>query len=238
MELLQEGDDEESLLSPKIRSVLNDQPLIQPNINVLSPTQTLEIPGITFSNKTLSNESECLLVIAKNITGKAQMIASALNVLVSGGFLVARELKDFDVSKLNSPDIEIILHHYLADEEIILIKKPKKEKLNTVVDISANADNLDWLPLLQKAVKYDPNTLILSQTNELSGILGLVNCIRREPSMENVRCIFISDEDAPKFSLDSEFYRSQLRKGLAINVFKEGVWGKLLTFCPFANIIW
>lgn len=227
IELLQEGDDKESLLSPKIISVLNDQPLIQPDINVLSPTQNLDIPGVTFSNNLLSAESDCLLVIAKNIIENAQTISVAFKALIPGGFLLVREPKNFDVSKLNLSNIEIILHHYLDNEEIILLRKYKQEKLNTVVDISANIDNLEWLPTLQKAVKSDPNTIVYSQSNEISGAIGLVNCLRREPSTSNVRCLLIIDKDAPKFNLNKEFYRSQLRKGLAMNVFKDGEWGKL-----------
>lgn len=43
--------------------------------------------------------------------------------------------------------------------------------------------------------------------------------------MGEVRGVFIMDEDAPRFDLDSEFYASQLRKGLAVNVLKGGIWG-------------
>lgn len=33
------------------------------------------------------------------------------------------------------------------------------------------------------------------------------------------------DEDAPTFSLDNELYKTQLKKNLALNVYKNKVWG-------------
>jgi fatty acid synthase, animal type len=52
-----------------------------------------------------------------------------------------------------------------------------------------------------------------------------VNCIRKEPKGENLRCMFINDDSAPEFDLNHDFYQSQLSLGLPLNVFYEGSWG-------------
>lgn len=39
------------------------------------------------------------------------------------------------------------------------------------------------------------------------------------------RCLLIEDPKAPKFSLTSEFYRTQLNKDLLMNVYRDGTWG-------------
>ncbi|VVC31174.1 Hypothetical protein CINCED_3A017392, partial [Cinara cedri] len=38
-------------------------------------------------------------------------------------------------------------------------------------------------------------------------------------------CVFIMDENAPAFSLDEPLYKNQLKKDLALNVYKNNVWG-------------
>lgn len=39
------------------------------------------------------------------------------------------------------------------------------------------------------------------------------------------RCVFIMNESAPTFSLDNPLYLNQLKKDLALNVYKNNVWG-------------
>lgn len=39
------------------------------------------------------------------------------------------------------------------------------------------------------------------------------------------RCVFIVDKNAPIFSLEDPFYKTQLKKDLALNVYKNKVWG-------------
>lgn len=39
------------------------------------------------------------------------------------------------------------------------------------------------------------------------------------------RCVFIIDKSAPTFSLEDPFYKTQLKKDLALNVYKNKVWG-------------
>lgn len=217
------------LLSKYVQLVLGDLPLIQADINILTTKQQHleEMTGINVSEKKLVTESGCLLVVISNVLERTQLLQTALGVLVRGGFVVARESKDFDVTNIDTPNVEVILQHKLETEQIILLRKQNDTKLSTAVDVSAGPDDLTWMPALQNAVKTDPNTVVYSQGDELSGVLGLVNCLRKEPTTDNVRCVFIVDKDAPKFDLSSEFYSSQLRKGLAVNVLKDGVWGKV-----------
>lgn len=47
-----------------------------------------------------------------------------------------------------------------------------------------------------------------------------------------IRCVSIKDNKAPAFSLSDPLYQTQLKKGLAINMFKDGVWGTCI-FVPY-----
>lgn len=59
-----------------------------------------------------------------------------------------------------------------------------------------------------------------------SGMIGLMNCIRREAERSmNTSYVFIIDEKADEFSTNSPFYENQLSKDLFANVLKGGEWG-------------
>ncbi|CAH0548596.1 unnamed protein product [Brassicogethes aeneus] len=83
----------------------------------------------------------------------------------------------------------------------------------------------NWLENLKTAVKNDGNVAVYSLNEPLSGILGLVNCLRREPMGVNVKTFFMVDDQTPEFDLDHRFYSEQFAKNMGINVFKNGVWG-------------
>jgi fatty acid synthase, animal type len=92
----------------------------------------------------------------------------------------------------------------------------------TVIKITSNID--EWLNSLKSALKKG-SVLAYSQNEPLSGILGLVNCIRKEPDGDKLKCFFIDDETAPRFDVHNAFYKSQLQLGLVTNVYKNGHWG-------------
>lgn len=92
-----------------------------------------------------------------------------------------------------------------------------------VLDISDKHHDFKWLIPLQTAAKNSEEGLVLlAHDDPMSGILGLVNCMRREPGEEKTRCIFLQTE-APDFN--SHVYRNQLKKSFAINVYNNGSWG-------------
>jgi fatty acid synthase len=59
---------------------------------------------------------------------------------------------------------------------------------NPVV-ITVTAQNCDWLPQVQAAVSSSSTRriILVAQGEPLSGILGFVNCIRKEPECDLVR---------------------------------------------------
>lgn len=58
------------------------------------------------------------------------------------------------------------------------------------------------------------------------GLVGFINCLRKEPGGEVVRGILIQDPKAPKFSLQDPLYAKELQKDLAVSVLRaNGVWG-------------
>lgn len=154
------------------------------------------------------------------------MLQAALNAIVKGGFIITRESLDINLDEHELKEVEIIADHKLDNERLILLAKTYEKKAQNVVDLSeVNEYKFEWLPILQNAVKSDPNTIVFAQDDPLNGIIGFINCLRKEPGLEGVRSVFILDDKAPKFDPNHEFYATQLKKGLAVNVYKNGQWG-------------
>ena len=62
----------------------------------------------------------------------------------------------------------------------------------TVIHVSAQ--NCDWLPQVQAVIgkSSEHRIILVAQGDPLNGILGLVNCIRKEPGGESIRSGFIT----------------------------------------------
>lgn len=81
-----------------------------------------------------------------------------------------------------------------------------------------------------KIAEVDPSKKIVlfAQGEDTNGIIGLVNCVKQEPGGTGIRSVFIQDPTAPKFSLSTPLYATQLKKDLLSNVLKpNGEWGSM-----------
>jgi fatty acid synthase len=63
--------------------------------------------------------------------------------------------------------------------------------VNNPFVIHVSAQNYDWLPQIQAVIGSSSKRriILVAQNEPLNGILGLVNCIRREPGGEPVRSV-------------------------------------------------
>lgn len=89
-----------------------------------------------------------------------------------------------------------------------------------VIDISKSKNSYGWLDEVKALIKVQP-LLLVAQNDKFSGIIGLVNCIRREPETKDVSCIFIDDDNAPPFDKTNPIYAKQLSLNLNINVYRQ-----------------
>lgn len=78
-----------------------------------------------------------------------------------------------------------------------------------------------WIDKVKEELKEGQKVVLYSENELINGLLGLVNCLRREPGGEIVHGLLISDPSAPAFNPDLEFYEEQLDKDLAINVYQD-----------------
>ena len=92
-------------------------------------------------------------------------------------------------------------------------------------------DKLKTIMNVQNQTSVDTRIILVAETDFECGLLGLVNCLRKEPGGEIIRGVFIQDDKAPAFSLQEPLYANQLQLDLPINVIRsDNVWGSYRHF--------
>ncbi|XP_018370195.1 PREDICTED: fatty acid synthase-like [Trachymyrmex cornetzi] len=239
-ELVEDVDDVELeyLSSSLLLEAFGDMPLIQVNVTLLTSSNRFRPEDLpqNFSIKAFEKTSlddKVLIVAGFNLlTKQLASLERLLPFLRDGGYLLTRE--KFDISDykkhLLQYELNVILEKHTDKELIVLLKKKVSIRERTVVYI--NNDNFNWLenlkPLVSDENKLNSNSriVIVGEKNFECGLLGFVNCLRKEPGGELVRGVLLQDEEAPKFSLKDPFYLEQLQKDMTINVLRSNkTWG-------------
>ncbi|XP_032674560.1 fatty acid synthase-like isoform X2 [Odontomachus brunneus] len=235
------------LVTPVVQEVINNLPLIRSNLTLVAKVNrfdssslppNLSISSIVQFNK-LAKDNVCLLAIGVGIlTKNIHFMNRLLSSVMTGGFLLSREdlSATYDYSLLQRNNLNIILEKRTEQEVLVLLKKAVTTvKIREIVYISNH--EFSWINKLKDAMnkENESNTntkiTVVAEGDSECGVLGLVNCLRKEPDGEMIQCIFIQDKDAPKFSLQEPFYMEQLQLNLPINVLRPGkVWGSYRHF--------
>ncbi|KAL7036629.1 hypothetical protein ACKWTF_008882 [Chironomus riparius] len=216
-----------SMFLPFIRDALLDLPLITPNLTYLASSKVAnEEEQITVENTKLSAH-KCLLLILSEGSSEMYSLEEVANSIADGGFLVIR-------AELNSSVAEMVYSNNLLyaatvltnNEKFVVFHSVKQQNSKPLssIHISNKDSNFDWIEETKSVMKNGPLVLVAENEPD-SGIVGLVNCLRMEPDGNFIRCVFVDDPKAPKFSLSDPFYQNQLKLDLAINVYRNGKWG-------------
>lgn len=245
VELIDSSDNvtiQQELASPIIAEVLGDLPLIQANIMLSAPSNKFDVlsPNITSVDlKKLSNDENISLIVGFELLtrNKSNQLQQILPKLRHGGFVLTREksFKPENLSTLPKYDLDIVMEKSTHKENIILLKKKEQLARKTEI-IYVNNQEFSWLEKLNSIMDVENESsdnmrIILIEVGDFGrvgecGLLGFINCIRKEPGGEMIRGLLIQDNKAPKFSLQNPLYQEQLRLDLPINVLRDGkIWG-------------
>ncbi|ETN68037.1 hypothetical protein AND_000128 [Anopheles darlingi] len=161
------------------------------------------------------------------VTNDDEFISDAINCLSDQGFILLRESLGYTI-KEGHRRLQLVSTITLEDETFFLLQQ-KKSAMNASVDahaikVSMEDTTIPWLLELKQEVKTTP-LILYAQNDASSGIIGLVNCLRKEPNIQPVTCFFIDDPNAPSFDPSNPFYKDQIDLGLAVNVYRNGQWG-------------
>lgn len=209
-----------------IHEALGDLPLVVSEALYLT-NKTENLPGVHVEDGKLSSLTNCTFVIASNWTTNLGFVEAALPSLKDTAYLITREAAGLDFSNLIPPPSCKLICSVPIENEMLVVFQYQKLKMfgvPTVIKINSKDTDYEWIKEVQHAVTTGPVYLV-SQNEPYSGILGLVNCLRREPVGQLVTGVFIDDPQAPPFDPENPLYKKQLRLGLAINVYRDGMWG-------------
>lgn len=116
--------------------------------------------------------------------------------------------------------LQIITSQKDGNENIVMLNRIKELPDPVTVEIRNDDVNFNWLSTVQKLMPVEKNIILYAQEQPTSGVLGLVNCLRREPGGNIFRCVFVLDTNTLKFNVDHVMYKKQLDLGLPVNVFQ------------------
>ncbi|XP_026740412.1 fatty acid synthase-like [Trichoplusia ni] len=208
----------------QVGDVLGDLPLVQAELVVISE-EAIEMPSnIIVENKKLAGESNTVLFIGANLLGRPEVLQQAVATLKDKAFIISRETERPD-PKAYSGKFDIITIYDTGVEYMVLFRKRVGARPAKFVRIVAADLTFAWIDKVKEEIKEGHKVVLYTQDEPINGLLGLVNCLRKEPGGEIVYGLLISDPSAPPFNPDLEFYEEQLDKDLALNVYQDGQWG-------------
>ncbi|XP_059048171.1 fatty acid synthase-like [Achroia grisella] len=209
----------------QIGEILADLPLVQAELMLISE-ETFEMsPTVNVDKKKLSGESNAVLCIGANLLNRDSVLKQAASTLRENCFIISRE-KDHPSGNELSDEYELItIQNIGAEYTVLLRKRIIGNQANEYIEIDATDINFSWIQKVQENLKTGQKTILYTQGEYINGLLGLVNCLRREPGGDIFSAFLISDPAAAKFNPDLEFYKNQLQKYLAINIYQDGQWG-------------
>ncbi|CAH0546412.1 unnamed protein product [Brassicogethes aeneus] len=226
----------EAALAPMVTDILEKEPMLSVEAIVVSSAPvdmtTLEPMGVKNVVRDVTNnpvEQNCHLVILSDALAykKENVITNAVNSLKTGGFILLEEAKGaVDEKSLAAHGLVVVSKQVTATKAYILLRKPIEVQSDAIV-IQITENNFSWVEPLKDALKQSETSgtkiIIYVQGEQLTGLVGMVNCLKQEPGGNNLRSVYIQDSSAPKFSLNA--YADVLKKDLVQNVLKNKVWG-------------
>ncbi|XP_044740690.1 fatty acid synthase-like [Chrysoperla carnea] len=212
------------ILTPVIFEVLSDLPLIQPDLTVIS-NRTYQLPNnCQVSDKPLQSETKADYVVINDLVNNPDILVVINKVLKDGNsFVISRE--NCKTKTNNIIGYNILCEIFIENEKLLMLRKQKINIIKPEVIQITNDIEFPWIEKLQQTIKSKIPTILYSQNEPISGLIGLINCLRKEYLNNSIQAVFINDKNAPDFDISNQFYKTQLDLGLAVNVYKNGVWG-------------
>ncbi|RLU17245.1 hypothetical protein DMN91_011314 [Ooceraea biroi] len=235
-----------ALLTPLISDIFHGEPsvILDLQVSIASADNYKEVFNETKINGDFVTQDashgaiparDMHLVIATDILSNKSfhVFENLTAALRPGGFILLQEsAKQLDW-KILLKERNLTLAGRQIDpvgKSYLLFKKRKKTGKPIVIRIAEKI--FSWLESVKEALKKSANedeeareVILVSQDDELSGLVGFMTCMRYEVGSTNVRYVLVQDKDAPKFDLSVQFYADQLNKELVANVLKRGQWG-------------
>lgn len=200
--------------------VLIQTPQIAFELCLFTDDENLELTNISIINGKLSEHNNYSFIIASDCLIDENLLKEISQSLSSSGFVLCREKTR---STENVPNnFNLIACLQTTTEYFVLLQRIEKKLMlrSKVVHVNSDDTQFKWIEEVNDFVKYG-SVILVAQNDPFCGLLGLINCIRKEPKHKEVVMVHIDDPSAPEFDMDNPFYSRQLNLGLVVNIFKN-----------------
>lgn len=201
-----------------LRDILHEVPSISMDMKLISDQED-DIDGVTVESAKLSSLTNYTFVVVTNFLENKIPVDDVLKCLGDGGYLISREKSSH--TQVEAPSTFNIIASIATEDETLVLLEPIKRKIfGSPKIVMVDSTQFEWIHELREAIK-ESSVILVSQNQPTSGLLGFINCLRKESDYKNIKGFFVDDVNAPPFSLSDQFYSKQLRLGLAINVYRN-----------------
>ncbi|XP_006886190.1 PREDICTED: fatty acid synthase [Elephantulus edwardii] len=115
---------------------------------------------------------------------------------------------------------------------LFLCRRPAA--LDSPIFLSVDDTSFQWVNSLKDILAEDSSKPVWLRGSSTSGVVGLVNCLRKEPGGHRVRCILVSSltrtAPVPPVDPSSPELQKVLQDDLVMNVYRDGAWGAFRHF--------
>lgn len=238
IEIDSDGLEEKEPLSAFLSLSLRETPLVISDVKFVTSRENFQLENVVIIAEEISSFSGYDMIIKSNCIGDKEFMANAPNIITENKYILSRESKEY--SETTSTNLQLITIIQTVGGEFLHLLKLKNNlktfEPENFIEITSNVQ--DWLDPLKASFKTGSTLIYSHNTEKPSGILGFINCIRREFPIDKLKCFFINDSDAPQFDINHSFYKKQLDLNHAVNIFKDGKWGsyRYLDMVPELNL--
>lgn len=233
----------EALLTPQAMAVLEAEPQVRVDATLAAgpapqayaaALKDLGVKVLPKDGKSAPIEADCHLVMAADVLSRhgAATLEHLAAALGDDGMLLLEEPhKALDERAardlLERAGLLVVSRQVAASCEYVLLRRARAlPERHVVVDV-ADDTSFAWVEALRDALARaegeDMRVYCVART-PASGVLGLCTCLRGEAGGRALRCYYLPGAREP-FRPDAAPYAAQVRRDLAVNVLRAGVWG-------------
>ncbi|KAI9579995.1 hypothetical protein GQX74_000783, partial [Glossina fuscipes] len=215
-------------------AAIEDLPVVTGDYIFLSNQVLEDIPKlVNVEDEKLFTQKNCHIIIIGGLCGELNelSLAQVPKCLVERGYLLVRSNNSLSISDLKILNNFKMIAQLPVDNtsEVILLLQYMGTKAPSLEPIAVEVSDCDkefmWITQVQQSINNKTPTIVYAHNEKLNGLIGLVNCLRKEADGHLITCFFINDKSAPAFNINEPFYAKQYALGLAVNVYQNGKWG-------------
>jgi fatty acid synthase, animal type len=169
------------------------------SVNGAEVPAELESFGVKSTDK-IPTDGSLHLIASRNALSAPAQLSTLAGAIKAGGFIILREDKSPDNQKLSVVEKAGLVHVATqtgAKGVIVLLRKPLQGVDLPAITVRVNGTKFEWVELLKNALivseKEGRKVYVVAEGEEISGVVGMINCLKQEPGGVNLRYFFHSN---------------------------------------------